>query len=184
MGLHTRGKRTPQVFADLRLCPMYGDDKRNEHIADILLDAVQETGLTIAQILNQESRRVILQILPQEYSRIVPNYRQFLKFMDRMQDGGAYQNSLARMEEELLFQQHNGSLNEIINDPNRETRKTEFSMRAKMTTLMMNRRKVKAEATITEKASEASVLNSMTDEQLQGLKKMIDVTPEGTDGKE
>ncbi len=175
----TSGKKSARILWALSLCPMPGDERGNEHISDLLLDAVHSSGLSIAQVLNQESGEKVLRYLPQQYARIVPNYRQFLKFMDRLGDGGRFQRELAKYEEELLYQANFADLDDIANDSSREMRNTEFSMKLKMTGLLSKRRKDKGEADIVDEVAKQSVMNGLSNEQLAALDaKLIDVTAE------
>lgn len=177
---YAKGKRNEKLLWELGMCPMLGADRNNEKIADMLLDAVAETGLSIAQVLDQESQRDILKWLPQEYVGRVPSYRQFLGMLDKMgHEGLVWQNKLGRYEEELLFQAHVGRANEIVNSADRELHKSEFSMRLRMTGVLSKRRKEKGEADlVVDSAEKKSALAGFTNEQLAGLKaKLIDVTP-------
>lgn len=183
----TSGNQSNKVLWALSLCPVPGDTRGNEHISDLLLDAVQKTDLSVAQILNQECDRKILRWLPQKYARIVPNYKQFLKFMDRLLDAGAFQRELAKYEEELLYQSNIADLDDIVKSAERETRKTEFSMKLRMTGLLSKRRKEKGEAEIIDKVAEDSVMSRLTNQQLEGLNMSlpaIEVKAERVDDEE
>jgi len=184
MRCFTNGKATPRMMWALTLLPMPADPKGNEFIMNLLLDAVARTSLSIAQVLDQESGRPIPKWLPTEFARIIPNYRQFLRMLDRLGDGGAFERKLAKYEEELLYQAHYSALDEITKDANRETRKTEFSMRLKMTGQLMKRRKDKGEATVVDEAASESALKTMSNEQLLELSKMVTVEGAVDENKE
>lgn len=178
MKQHTRGKSTAQTLWVLQLLPLPGDTEGNEYITSVLTDIIHETGLSVAQILNQESTRAMPRWFDPTFQNRIPNYRQFLRYADRLEDGGRFLNQLARYEEELLYQANYAQLHDIVEDRNRDLRKTEFNMRMKMTGQLMKRRKDKGEVQLTETQAEQSALSRMTNEQLQALNKMIDVTPD------
>ena len=178
---YQRGKRGEKLLWELGMCPMEGAERNNELLMDMLLDAVAESGLSVAQVLDQESQRDILRWLPQEYAGRVPSYRQFLRMLDKMGHAGlVWQNRLGRYEEELLFQAHVGRANEIVNSADRELHKSEFSMRLRMTGVLSKRRKEKGEADlVVDHAEQKSVMSSLTNEELRAFRaKLIEAKVE------
>lgn len=173
MSAYTKGKSSPRLLWALSLLPVPGDVAGNEHLMDVLLDAVNLTGLSIAQVLNQESTRRELRWLPVEYRGVVPNYKQFIRMLDRLDDGGVFERRLAKYEEELMYQHHQGKMSDIVESPDRELKKTEFGMRMRMTGMLMKRRKDKGEADVVDGvANQQNVLRGMSMDALNELEAM------------
>ena len=167
----------------LEMCPLSGDDVGNERILDILCEVMNETGLSVAGILNRDgrTRTGMLKYFSQDLRGRIPNYRQFLKMMDRLEDGGVFADKLCRYEEELLYQHELSRLQEIAGSGEaRELSKTEFAMRHKLGSMLMKRRKDKGDIELSE-AIKGSALRTLSNAQLMALDMVVEAKEKAKD---
>lgn len=180
-----RGIRTPRKEWVLALMPESHDEAKNTKIYELLTDMMSEHEATLQMMLDYDNRNPeSMSYFTIDWKYRVPSYVMFKRALDRLEDDGKYEDKLAKLEEDILFNSNYDrmfKISEEIEIDDNEARR--FKMKSQLGSMLSKRHKKRDPVVVINPVSNNTTNNnlftSFSDSKLKALMKNIESLPEG-----
>ncbi|MCK4705085.1 MAG: hypothetical protein KAT90_06365, partial [Gammaproteobacteria bacterium] len=157
-----------------------------DKIYDLLTDMMSEHEATLQMMLDYDNRNPEqMSYFPVEWKYRVPSYVMFKRALDRLDDNGKYEDLLAKMEEDILFNSNYDRMHKISEEEDIDDNEARrFKMKSQLGSMLSKRHKKRDPVVVINPVTNNNTTNnnvfaSFKNSELKKLMKTIEHLPEG-----
>lgn len=180
-----RGIRTPRKEWVLALMPESHNEPKNEKIFELLTDMMSEHEATLQMMLDYDNRNPeSMSYFTTDWKYRVPSYVMFKRALDRLDDNNTYEDKLAKLEEDILFNSNYDRMHKISEEEDIDDNEARrFKMKSQLGSMLSKRHKKRDPVVVinnpTNNTTNNNVFASFKNSELKKLMQTIEHLPEG-----